>query len=116
MDGHILVACVGHIHFVPHKDFHLESRLFREGHLLQRVRRQALDVHNLRLINLLPIPPPLHTSFTPRAGESNPSPVEWGVKVQNLLCVINLGLLLLALLLLLPLLAELLGRGDDMRI
>ena len=52
-DGHILVACVGHIHSVPHEDFYLEFRLLLERHILHRVRRQALDVHNLRCINLV---------------------------------------------------------------
>ena len=60
-DGHTRVSCARHIHFVANEDFHQEVRLLLEGHLLQWAFRQARDVHNLRLINLLPNPPPLGT-------------------------------------------------------
>ena len=92
-DGHIRVACVGHIHFVPHEDFYLEVRLLLEGHLLQRVRRQGLDVHNIRWINILPIAPPLDTSSARRSVWECPtssSPI--------ILLLLPLALLLLALL------------------
>ena len=37
---------------------HLVFRLLREGHILQRARRQALDVNKLRCINLVVSEPP----------------------------------------------------------
>ena len=82
--------------------------LLQEGRLQQRVRWQALDVHNLRLINRLhpeSAPPPLWLRLHGIVG------------IILRLWVIVLALLLLALLLLVLLLvilllaAELLGRG-----
>ena len=47
-----------HLRRLPLEDFHLEARpLIEHLRLQQRVRWQALDVHHLRLINIMHIQP-----------------------------------------------------------
>ena len=91
----------------PTKTFTWRGSLLQEGRLQQQVRWQALDVHNLRLINLL------HSQLPPLPLRDHAS----GGITPRLWVILRLllGLLLLVhLLLLLLLAAKLLGRGDDM--